>query len=109
MIMQQNNLIPIIGLAILNGLFSPFLAIVFALQGLWYPFFLPASLPIVFAISSLLVSTVTLMIGGVPAAIYERVTGRKSDFISGLIWLIGVAVLTFPATGNIMKALGMAS
>jgi hypothetical protein len=104
--MPSTNLVPIIGLAILNGLFSPILAIVFALQGLWYPFFLPASMPIIFALSSLIVSTVTLMLGGVPAAIYERITGRKSDFISGLIWLVGVAVLTFPATGNIMKALG---
>jgi hypothetical protein len=107
--MPSSGLVPIIGLAILNGLFSPVLAIVFALQGLWYPFFLPASLPIVFALSSLIVSTMTLMLGGVPAAIYERVSGRRSDFMSGLIWLIAVAALTFPATGNIMKALGFSA
>ncbi len=105
--MPSSSLVPIIALAILNGLFSPLLALMFATHGIWFPFFLPAILPLVFAFSSLLLSTLTLMIGGVPAAIYERMTGRKSDFASGLIWLIGVAVLTFPAMGNIMKALGL--
>jgi hypothetical protein len=105
--MPSTSLVPIIALAILNGIFSPILGFVLALQGLWYPFFLPASLPLVVMLSSLLISTLTLMFGGVPAAVYEHVTGRKADFTSGLIWLIGVALLTFPATGNIMKALGI--
>ena len=105
--MSQSSLVPIIALAILNGMFSPFLALMFATHGIWFPFFLPAMLPLVFAFSSLLLSTLTLMIGGVPAALYERFAGGgKSSFTSGLIWLIGVAILTFPATGNIMKALG---
>jgi hypothetical protein len=105
--MPSTSLIPIIGLAILNGIFSPLIGFVLALQGLWYPFFLPTSLPLVVMLSSLLISTLTLMLGGVPAAIYERFSGKKSDFISGLIWLIGVALLTFPAMGNITKALGI--
>lgn len=106
--MPQNNIVVIVGLAILNGIFSPALIIVFALQGIWYPFFLPPMLPLVFALSSLILSTLTLMIGGVPAALYERIAGgRKSSFVSGLIWLAAVLVLTFPAVPNILKAIGL--
>jgi hypothetical protein len=104
---DHNHLLPVIGLAILNGLFSPYLALVVALNGLWYPFFLPASMPVILMLSSLIVSTLTLMVGGVPAALYERVFGGlKTDYVSGFIWLIGVALLTLPATGNLMKAVG---
>jgi len=66
--MPQHNLVAVIGLAILNGMFSPALIPVFALHGLWYPFFLPAMLPAVFLACSLIISTFTLMLGGVPAA-----------------------------------------
>ena len=106
--MPQHNLVAIIGLAILNGMFSPALIPVFALHGLWYPFFLPAILPAVFLACSLIISTFTLMLGGVPAALYERLFGGgESSSVSGLIWLVAVAVLTLPALPNILNALGL--
>jgi hypothetical protein len=106
--MPQHNLVAVIGLAILNGMFSPAIIPVFALHGLWYPFFLPAILPAIFLACSLIVSTFTLMLGGVPAALYERFSGEgKSTAVSGLIWLIAVAVLTLPALPNILNALGL--
>ena len=106
--MPQHNLVAVIGLAILNGMFSPALIPVFALHGLWYPFFLPAILPAVFLACSLIISTFTLMLGGVPAALYERISDDgKSSSVSGLIWLAAVAVLTLPAMPNILNALGL--
>jgi hypothetical protein len=106
--MSHNNIAIIVGLAILNGIFSPLLIGVFALQGIWFPFFLPPMLPLVFALSSLILSTLTLMIAGVPAALYERLAGDgTSSFTSGLIWLGGVLLLTLPAVPNILKALGL--
>jgi hypothetical protein len=106
--MPQHNLVAVIGLAILNGMFSPALIPVFALHGLWYPFFLPAMLPAVFLACSLIISTFTLMLGGVPAALYERLAASgKSSGISGLIWLVAVALLTLPALPNILNALGL--
>jgi hypothetical protein len=108
--MSQNHIVLIVGLAILNGIFSPALIAIFALNGLWYPFFLPPMLPLVFALSSLILSTMTLMIAGVPAALYERVAGGgKSSFTSGMIWFGGVLLLTLPAIPNIIKALGFGS
>ncbi len=108
--MPQNSIVVIVGLAILNGIYSPVLLMVFALQALWYPFFLPPMLPLVFMLSSLILATLTLMVGGVPAALYERLAGGgRTSFVSGLIWLAGVAVLTLPAVPNILKALGLGS
>jgi hypothetical protein len=106
--MPQFNIVIVVGLAILNGIFSPVLIAVFALQGIWYPFFLPPVLGLVFAFSSLILSTLTLMVAGVPAALFERLASDgKSSFTSGLIWLAGVILLTFPALPNILKALGI--
>jgi hypothetical protein len=106
--MPQHNLVAIIGLAILNGMFSPAIIPVFALHGLWYPFFLPAILPAIFLACSLIVSTFTLMLGGVPAAFYEKFSsGGKSSAVSDLIWLAAVALLTLPALPNILNALGL--
>jgi hypothetical protein len=48
------------------------------------------------------------MLGGVPAALYERFSGEgKSTAVSGLVWLVAVAVLTVPALPNILNALGL--
>jgi hypothetical protein len=107
--MSQQNIVVIIALAILNGLFSPALIAVFALQGIWYPTLLPPMLPLVLLASSLIVSTLTLMIGGVPAALYERVRGnREPSAVSGAIWFASVLVLTLPALPNLLKAMGLA-
>lgn len=105
--MTQHHLVVIIGLAILNGIFSPALIAVFALHPVWYPSFLPIALPLLFLLSSLIVATLTLMLGGVPAALCERFTGREQSAMSGYIWLACVIVLTVPAIPGIMKALGM--
>jgi hypothetical protein len=108
--MPQHNLVVIVGLAILNGMFSPALIPVFALQGIWYPFFLPALLPAVFLACSLIVSTFTLMLSGVPAALYERYRGDVETLpVSGLIWLVAAVALTLPALPNILNALGLSS
>jgi hypothetical protein len=105
--MAPHNIAIIVGIAIINGLFSPALIAVFALQGLWYPFFFPSSLPVILMLCSLIISTITLMVGGIPAAIYERFAGGgQASTLSGLIWFAGVLLLTLPAIPNIVKALG---
>src|SRR5213593_4554538 len=54
--------------------------------------------------TSLMVSTATIILGGIPAAIYERVTGAKEDSTEASlwIWLAGTALLTLPAIGNFL-------
>lgn len=60
------------------------------------------SLTLMFA--SLMVSTATVILGGIPAAIYERVTGASDSSNASLwIWLAGTALLALPAAGNFLK------
>ena len=61
------------------------------------------SLTLIFA--SLMASTATIIVGGVPAAIYERYVGAKDDSteVSLWIWLASTALLTLPATGNFFQ------
>jgi hypothetical protein len=108
--MSQHHIVIVVGMAILNGLFSPALLAVFALHPLWYPALLPTMLPFVFMVSSLIVATLTLMIAGVPAALYERLLGNgETTVTSGFVWLLGVMVLTLPAVPSILRALGFGS
>ena len=52
------------------------------------------SLSLTLMFASLMVSTATVILGGIPAAIYERVTGAsESNNVSLWIWLAGTALL----------------
>jgi hypothetical protein len=66
------------------------------------PTLLFGSVSLTLMFSSLMISTATIIIGGVPAAIYEHVIGAKEDSTpaSLWIWLAGTAILTLPAMGN---------
>lgn len=62
------------------------------------------SLSLTLMFASLMVSTATIILGGIPAAIYERVTGAlESNNASLWIWLAGTALLALPAAGNFLK------
>ena len=52
--------------------------------------------------TSLMVSTATIILAGIPAAIYERWVGAKDDSTEASlwIWLAGTGLLTLPAMGN---------
>jgi hypothetical protein len=89
----------------INGIFNQ-LALIFTLlyvQMLAGPL-LFGSLSLTLMFASLMVSTATVILGGVPAAIYERITGASESSDASLwIWLAGTALLTLPATGNFLK------
>ncbi len=87
----------------INGLFNQTL-LLFSLihMQILAPALLFGSVPLTLMFASLMVSTATIILGGIPAAIYERVTGAKDDSTEASlwIWLAGTAVLTLPAIGN---------
>jgi hypothetical protein len=66
------------------------------------PALLFGSVPLTLMFTSLMVSTATIILAGIPAAIYERVTGAKEDSTEASlwIWLAGTALLTLPAIGD---------
>ncbi len=90
----------------INGLFNQ-LWLLFALiytQQLAGPLFF-GSVPLTLMFASLMVSTATIILGGIPAAIYERVKGIEGDSteVSLWIWLAGTGLLTLPAVGNFLQ------
>lgn len=95
---RDGALIGIALLALSTGMhFSPFFEPAYILLRPFAPGFFITSPLLLFYFTSLLVSTATLIIAGVPAALYERLTGRKnSDFRSLMIWMIGCGVLALP-------------
>jgi hypothetical protein len=91
---------------VINGLFNQ-LWVLFALLHVQIlsPALLFGSVGLTLMFSSLMVSTATIIIGGIPAALYERFvgTGQDSTDVSLWIWLAGTGLLTLPAAGNFIE------
>ncbi len=96
---NQGYLIGILGFGLISGMFSPILlkqmtAVVLILA----PGLLISSPAVVVFLAYLLGATFTIMLAGIPAALYERITGaRESTPMSLWIWLAGTAILALPA------------
>lgn len=90
----------------INGLFNQ-LWVLFALLHVQIlsPALLFGSASLTLMFSSLVVSTATIIVGGIPAALYERYVGSTDDSteVSMWIWLAGTALLTLPAVGNFLE------
>lgn len=102
--MDRNLLVfAVVGIAILNGLFSPLLAIAVPISAVLMPEVFPRSVGWVLFFSSLLVASATLLVAGVPAALYERlVDGARGGTAAIAIWLVGAAVLALPAFRHLL-------
>jgi hypothetical protein len=89
-----------------NGIFNQ-LWLLFALihVQILAPALLFGSIPLTLMFSSLMVSTATIILAGIPAALYEHYIGAKDDSTEASlwIWLAGTALLTLPAIGNFFE------
>ncbi len=89
----------------INGIFNPyfFFAFQISLYLMAAPLF--GSTAAIAYFTSLMISTATIILGGIPAAIYERLIGAKDDstVTSLWIWLACTAVLALPSIGNFLK------
>jgi hypothetical protein len=99
MMQRDVLLVATAGLSLLNGMhFSPLFDPVAILLK---PFVAGTALatPLVFLyLASIFCSLITLLIAGVPAALYERVKGQTESTPASLgIWCAGTALLTLPA------------
>jgi hypothetical protein len=89
--------------SLFNGLASPVLPLMFILAPIWIPEFVPATNEARFYGASLVVSFGTLLVAGVPAALFERISSRQSsDTTSMLVWLAGAVLLSLPALQQIL-------
>ena len=95
-----------VALAIVNGLdFSP----VFDSVSYWlYTFARESPLfdgELFYYLTSVAITLMTLLLAGIPAALYERVRGLQQSTPGSLtVWLLATALLTLPA---ILRALAL--
>jgi polyferredoxin len=99
----------IMALAIINGMFSLFLLVTTTriVIPTFAPAFLLTSPTVVVFLGYLLGATVTVILAGVPAALFERATARsETDTASWSIWLVAAALLTLPALTRAISLIG---
>jgi hypothetical protein len=95
-------LLTVVGISVLNGLFSPFLAIALPVAAVLMPELFPRSVGWVLFFSSILVASATLLFSGVPAALYERLAHPKPDSnVAMYIWIAVATLLALPALRHI--------
>jgi hypothetical protein len=99
--------IGIMAVAIINGIFSPFFVVTSQVMiSAIMPFLLLAGASLLAFFGSLMAATVTIIIAGIPAALFERATGRKeTDAAAYSIWLVTTIVISFP---GILRAVALA-
>jgi hypothetical protein len=94
---RQTLLLAVIGVCIVNGIFSPYLKIALPVSAALLPELFPRTIEWVLFWASILLSSTTLLFSGVPAALYERLAKPGRDAITPLwIWLAGAVVLSLP-------------
>jgi hypothetical protein len=93
--------------AMINGMFSPSLPLFFfANAPAWYPGVLPFLPDLVVYFSRIAAATTTLVLSGIPAALYERFARPAPDSsISSWIWTIAAAALSWEAIDGFVTAL----
>lgn len=93
-------IVGILGLGSLNGMhFSPWFDFGFLVLRpfLEAGFFISSPL-LIFYFTALIISTISVMLAGVPAALFERLTKRtESDPTSLYIWLGAMLMISIPA------------
>lgn len=93
-----------LGVCAVNGMFSPLLRLAIPVMIGLMPEWFPATVSWVLYFASIFVATLTLVIAGIPAALYERLwEGEQYTGFSMYIWLAGCALLTVPALSNLPK------
>ncbi len=87
----------VLGLCVVNGIFSPYLKVAIPISAALLPELFPRTVEWVLFWSSILLSSATLLFSGVPAALYERLIAREENSdVSMWIWLAGATALSLP-------------
>lgn len=94
---RQTLFAVLIGVCIVNGIFSPYLRLAIPITAVLMPELFPRTIEWVLFWSSVLLASTTLLFSGVPAALYERLVDRDAEStVSMWVWLSGAAVLSLP-------------
>jgi len=102
MLDRQTVFLMVVGLCVANGLFSPFLTFAIPVTAVLMPEIFPRTTEWVLFWSSIMLSSATLLLSGVPAALFERVAKPAAEStLSNWLWLAGAALLSLPAIGRL--------
>jgi hypothetical protein len=93
----QTLFVIVVGISLVNGLISPMLPVVWSLHPVWLPEMVRASNEVVFYGASLMVSTATLLLSAVPAALAERAGLSLPGAM--LVWVGGAGLLLLIGLG----------
>jgi len=98
--MERHDIFSIAVLAsAVSGMVSPAMTIVAIFSWVWMPPFLMGSPGLVFFLSMLVTATGTLLLSGVPAALYERFVGDPGGRAALWIWAAGAVALMLLGLG----------
>ena len=93
----------VLGICIVNGIFSPYLSVAIPISAVLLPELFPRTVEWVLFWSSVLLASATLLFSGVLAALYERLVTRDAEGTTSMwIWLAGAAVLSLPAAQRVL-------
>jgi hypothetical protein len=92
-------IVALMAVGMLNGIFSPFFVITSQVMiTAIMPLLILAGPRVTAFLASLIAATATIMLAGVPAALFERITARReTDTASYAIWLTAAVVISLPA------------
>ena len=95
-------LLVVIGICVVNGMFSPYLVIALQIAPILMPEMFPKTVNWSLFFSSIFVSTATLLVSGIPAALYERFLQVEEESTASMwIWITGATLMSLPALQNI--------
>ena len=102
--MDGRGLLPfIVAACVFNGIFSPFLPIAIPVTAVLLPELFPRTIEWVLFWSSILMASATLLVSGVPAALYERLVERDPESATpAFIWLACAAALCIPTVARVL-------
>lgn len=102
---QDGYLLGIAGASLFSGMhFSPWMDLfVLPIAAILASFYISSPV-LLFYFASLTVAVAAVIVAGIPAALFERYTGRRhSDSKSMAIWLAGTIVLAIPAIAGMFR------
>ena len=103
---RQNLLLFVLAVCVLNGIFSPYLKVAIPVTAVLMPELFPRTLEWILFWASIMLSSGTLLVSGIPAALYERLVERDGQTTTSMwIWFVGAAALTSgsPAVASVVS------
>ena len=95
---RQTVFLLVLGICVVNGIFTPFLKVAIPVAAVLMPELFPRTIEWVLFWTSIMLSSATLLFSGIPAALCERLIDNSQESTTSMwIWLAGATLLSLPA------------